>query len=294
MATKAAKSITINATKYELANALDVANGKLQLKAKDVVLDEVEVDGGKYIAINLVRDPDRDDGVGRGYLIGSIDTSDNIDPTTYTGQDMANDFLAGGLKIVAHVPSNGWSDDSYIEISELNVFNNSEGEITNYYYSFLGAGLSTAEGNDNVKYKLSIDGLSTADTLDSLRTPYHHATLYSRLDAWVTPPQEFIIDLADGQEMFDFTNTTWTCKAFNVADLKVAIATGKRIIIRSKNYRDQDNPTTNKMYLTCTMANDSYSGNQVMLEFFDGIKYYSVLTAYTGTITSLNVYHETH
>jgi hypothetical protein len=41
MATKAAKSITINATKYELANALGVDNGKIQLKAKDVVLDEV-------------------------------------------------------------------------------------------------------------------------------------------------------------------------------------------------------------------------------------------------------------
>lgn len=41
MATKAAKSITINATKYELANALGADNGKIQLKAKDVVLDEV-------------------------------------------------------------------------------------------------------------------------------------------------------------------------------------------------------------------------------------------------------------
>ena len=41
MATKAAKSITINATKYELANALAVNDGKIQLKAKDVVLDEV-------------------------------------------------------------------------------------------------------------------------------------------------------------------------------------------------------------------------------------------------------------
>lgn len=45
MATKAAKSLTINATKFELANALAVVNGKLQLKAKDVVLDEV--DAGK-------------------------------------------------------------------------------------------------------------------------------------------------------------------------------------------------------------------------------------------------------
>ena len=150
MATKAAKSITINATKFELANALGVANGKLQLKAKDVVLDEVEV------------------------------------------------------------------------------------------------------------------------------------------------ASDFIIDLTDGQEMFDFTNTTWNCTGFNVNDLKAAIEAGKRIVIRSKNYLDNDNPTTNKMYLACTRAIDSNSGNQVMLMFFDGMNYYDVLTAYTGTITSLNVYRQTH
>lgn len=150
MATKAAKSLTINATKFELANALGVDNGKLQLKAKDVVLDEVEV------------------------------------------------------------------------------------------------------------------------------------------------ASDFIIDLTDGQEMFDFTNTTWTCKVFDVAELKVAIAKGKRIVIRSKNYLDNDNPTTNTMILSCTKAVDSYGGNQVILEFFDGIKYYSVLTPYTGTVTSMNVYHEAH
>lgn len=43
MATKAAKSLTINATKFELANDLAVVNGKLQLKAKDVVLAEVDI-----------------------------------------------------------------------------------------------------------------------------------------------------------------------------------------------------------------------------------------------------------
>ena len=49
MATKAAKSITINATKYELANTLDYQNGKVQLKAKDVVLDEVEVGDSDFV-----------------------------------------------------------------------------------------------------------------------------------------------------------------------------------------------------------------------------------------------------
>lgn len=43
MATKAAKSITINATKYILANTLAVADGKIQLKANDVVLSEIAI-----------------------------------------------------------------------------------------------------------------------------------------------------------------------------------------------------------------------------------------------------------
>lgn len=46
MATKAAKSITINATKYELANALATNDDKIQLLAKDVVLGEVELPSG--------------------------------------------------------------------------------------------------------------------------------------------------------------------------------------------------------------------------------------------------------
>lgn len=53
MATKAAKSITINATKYELANALAKNDGKIQLLAKDVVLGEVEIpSGGNALAMN--------------------------------------------------------------------------------------------------------------------------------------------------------------------------------------------------------------------------------------------------
>ena len=51
MATKAAKSITINATKYELANTLGVSDGKMQLKAKDVVLDEAELPAGSKYAV---------------------------------------------------------------------------------------------------------------------------------------------------------------------------------------------------------------------------------------------------
>lgn len=49
MATKAAKSITINSTKFEIANSLDYQNGKVQLKAKDVVLDEVAVGADEFV-----------------------------------------------------------------------------------------------------------------------------------------------------------------------------------------------------------------------------------------------------
>ena len=57
MATKAAKSITINATKYELANDLAMNDDKLQLLAKDVVLGEVEIpSGGGGDALFFYRD----------------------------------------------------------------------------------------------------------------------------------------------------------------------------------------------------------------------------------------------
>lgn len=49
MATKAAKSLTINATKFELANKLNIENGKLQLIAKDVVLDEIPFEAPSQI-----------------------------------------------------------------------------------------------------------------------------------------------------------------------------------------------------------------------------------------------------
>lgn len=145
MATKAAKSITINATKYELANTLAVSDGKIQLKAKDVVLDEVEV------------------------------------------------------------------------------------------------------------------------------------------------ASDFVIDLTDGQEMFDIASTTWSCTSFAYADLQAAIAAGKRIVIRSKNYLDNDNPTSNKMYLTPTEVRDSVGGSQVIMFIPHGSYWYSIGIAQTTNVTSLNV-----
>ena len=102
---------------------------------------------------------------------------------------------------------------------------------------------------------------------------------------------DFFIDLTDGQEMFNFTQAEWTCTSFEVDDLKAAIADGKRIVIRAKNYLwGGDNQTPDKMYFVCSQAIDSNTGSQVVLAFTDGSRRYNALVAYTGTISSLNVF----
>lgn len=54
MATKAAKSLTINATTFQLANKLAIDNGKLQLIAKDVVLDEIPFEApGQIVYLDI-------------------------------------------------------------------------------------------------------------------------------------------------------------------------------------------------------------------------------------------------
>ena len=86
--TKAAKSITINSTKFELANALAVNDGKLQLKAKDVVLDEVEVGGNDEFVITLDSNQ---------YL----STTGSKTCSSFNGKDLADAVKAGKtIKIV--------------------------------------------------------------------------------------------------------------------------------------------------------------------------------------------------
>lgn len=54
MATKAAKSLTINATTFQLANKLAIENGKLQLIAKDVILDEIPFEApGQIVYLDI-------------------------------------------------------------------------------------------------------------------------------------------------------------------------------------------------------------------------------------------------
>ena len=94
MATKAAKSLTINATKFELANALAVENGKLQLKAKDVVLDEVDAPGLKKVSFVL-------------YSSGAVDILEQSfgDVSYQSGSPITeNDFIDG---IKTYIPVGG-------------------------------------------------------------------------------------------------------------------------------------------------------------------------------------------
>ena len=101
MATKAAKSITINATKFELANALDFANGKLQLKAKDVVLDEVEVGGAGSIFIYNHYDS------GEGYYV--TDAIKDIEGNVLTKAEACKRVKAGAQIYVQVVAASGSS-----------------------------------------------------------------------------------------------------------------------------------------------------------------------------------------
>lgn len=110
MATKAAKSITINATKYELANTLGVANGKLQLKAKDVVLDETELDSNpKAIIVKLTAPDDGDNYPNFSSTVGwTLEGWYKPDGTAYTGS--TSDLFAllqQGYTLIADIALQG-------------------------------------------------------------------------------------------------------------------------------------------------------------------------------------------
>lgn len=108
MATKAAKSLTINATKFELANALAVENGKLQLKAKDVVLAEVDLPRAKKVSFSILQPTNRVDildqsGVGYGTLPGA---GAEIDVDTFISN--ISDYIPTGGELVI----NGGTEDA--------------------------------------------------------------------------------------------------------------------------------------------------------------------------------------
>ena len=154
----------------------------------------------------------------------------------------------------------------------------------------------TGTGVTGTVYKVSaktLDGLSnvtiTSPTQDQVLT--YNDTTQKWENRSVGGGGDFFIDLTDGQEMFNFTQAEWTCTSFEVDDLKAAIADGKRIVIRAKNYLwGGDDQTPDKMYFVCSQAIDSNTGSQVVLAFTDGSRRYNALVAYTGTISSLNVF----
>lgn len=174
MATKAAKSITINATKYELANTLDVANGKLQLKAKDVVLDETEVKAGaSWITVSF----EYDDGQ---FLIKSIDSSDDIDPTTYTAMDLYNDWIKGDLKVVLFDKGNsrGYLANQVQDSPEY------EGELVHYIYVDAGGTEIDKSSNDKSVYNVGLQVLVGTDTISTWTTTKNRASRWEKLCNW--------------------------------------------------------------------------------------------------------------
>lgn len=107
MATKAAKSITINATKYQLANTLAVVNGKIQLKADDVVLSEVTpptptlppaviklltvgVDQGSYNTADVLSYSDVFDGTGASIAINEENLAAGTLPVIFLVSDSSD------------------------------------------------------------------------------------------------------------------------------------------------------------------------------------------------------------
>lgn len=258
MATKAAKSITINATKYELANALGVANGKLQLKAKDVVLDEAEVGNAKAIFVYDHYDS------GTGYY--ETDAIKDIEGNVLTNAEVCSRVKDGSQIYVQVVAASGSNTGKFQLLDKYEHEVHGGGAVVEEHF--------WSEGNTFDKYISMVFRLA---------------------DNWVSAPSitdkgsDFIIDLTDGQEMFDFSSTTWACTTFAYADLQAAIAVGKRIVIRSKNYLDNDNRTTNKMYLVPTEVRDSVDGAQIIMSIPCGSYWYSIGIAQTAYVTSLNV-----
>ena len=175
MATKAAKSITINATKYELANALGVANGKLQLKAKDVVLDEAEAKfGGSWIAATCEFDNGQ-------FIIKSLDCSDDIDPTTYTAMDLYNAWTKGDLKITI----DGLLGGPVALVNEvLDSVEWENGQYVHYIYVDASGVDLNKQTNDKAVYICSLQFLYGTDTIDKWTTTNNQATKWEKLCTW--------------------------------------------------------------------------------------------------------------
>lgn len=137
MATKAAKSITINATKYELANDLDVSGGKIQLKAKDVVLGEVDAPGGGFV-ITMEED-------------GDFFSDGTKNCESFACQDLI-DAIKDGKAVYIAVPKNLDSNDNHTDYAIVPV-------VAYYSYANMTIWLSFVEGTD--MYSVTLAGYPT-------------------------------------------------------------------------------------------------------------------------------------
>lgn len=159
MATKAAKSITINATKYQLANTLAVANGKIQLKADDVVLSEIDIPTPTLppSAIKLMT-------VGIDY--GSYNKTDilsysDVFTGTGAGVEINEEKLAAGTVPVIYLLSEG-SDPTYLHTDDrtLNPIRFKVGLHGDVTLHFLGKDLYDALSQAVAEYKASPNGFN--------------------------------------------------------------------------------------------------------------------------------------
>lgn len=152
--TKAAKSITINSTKYELANDIAINDGKIQLKAKDVVLGEATLpEGGKWVAIYT----DYDAGLS-GYKVTQVTASDNIDLSVMTAGDLRDEFLEGTVKIVIK------QDTDYYLVNNVQRIYDDPGFTA--YFEANGVIQSHATNDKSMFAKTVL--LDTATTIDHL------------------------------------------------------------------------------------------------------------------------------
>ena len=159
MATKAAKSITINSTKYILANTLAVVDGKIQLKANDVVLSEIDIPTPTPppSAIKLMT-------VGIDY--GSYNKADILsysDVFTGTGASLKinEEKIAAGTVPVIYLLADG-SDPTYLHTDDrtLNPIRFKVGLSGDVSLHFLGVDLHDALSQAVAAYKEEPNGFN--------------------------------------------------------------------------------------------------------------------------------------
>lgn len=256
MATKAAKSITINATKYELANTLDYQNGKVQLKAKDVVLDETEVGGSEAIFVYNHYDSDE------GFYV--TDAIKDITGNVLTNAQVCSKVKAGAQIYVQVVAASGSSSGQFQLLEKYEHEEMGGGSVIQEHF--------WSEGNAFGKY-ISM----------TFRLADNFVSNPSISDA---SGDEFVITLDDYQYLS--TTGSKTCTSFNGVDLANAVKAGKTIKIVGTNIYNEDDNARDSVCLVCD-ATDSDQGAQVFLTAVYKTEVLTFLAADYTTVSSINL-----